>query len=551
VSANERKSLFHFGYLRSPDQDAATPVRHRVAIVGAGPVGLTMALDLAQRGIPSVLLDDADRIGEGSRGLCYSKRALEIWDRFGVGEKLVDMGVTWKLGKVYLGDELVYSFDLLPEDGNKMPAFINLQQYYLEKALVDRVLEVPEIELRWRNRVNGVSRRNDGATLTVDTPDGPYQLDCEWVIAADGARSTMRDLLGLEFKGHTFEEKFLIADVRMPAEDLPTERRFWFDPPFHTGQSALMHRQPDESWRIDLQLGPDADIDEELKPENYLPRIRKMVGARDFRVDWVSIYRFNCRRIERFVHGRVIFVGDSAHQVSPFGARGANSGVEDAENLAWKLAALLAGEAGETLIDTYDLERMQAADENIGHSTRSTDFIAPRSPAERTLRNAVLSLAPHADFARRMVNSGRLSVATIYETPLNTPDEENFRGAVKLGAPPPDAKMRAADGADCHLLEKLPARFELIYVADGGAAASSAPDLPSDIGLTVIGRDLIDAQGDFNIRFDAAPGTAYLLRPDQHVCARWRHPTPDKIAAARDRALARNFGPKVASGRQA
>ena len=166
------------------------------------------------------------------------------------------------------------------------------------------------------------------------------------MIAADGARSTMRDLMGLEFKGHTFEEKFLIADVRMPADDLPTERRFWFDPPFHSGQSALMHRQPDESWRIDLQLGPDADIEQELKPENYLPRIRKMVGERDFHVDWVSIYRFNCRRIDRFVHGRVIFVGDSAHQVSPFGARGANSGVEDAENLAWKLAAVLRRRGG-------------------------------------------------------------------------------------------------------------------------------------------------------------------------------------------------------------
>ena len=222
------------------------PARHRVVIVGAGPVGLSLALDLAQRGIKSVLLDDTDRIGEGSRGLCYSKRTLEILDRLGVGEKLVDMGVTWKIGKVYLGDELVFSFDLLPEDGHKMPAFINLQQYYLEKALVDRVLEVPEIDLRWRNRVSGIDRRNDGATLTIETPDGPYRLDAAWVIAADGARSTLRELIGLEFKGHTFEEKFLIADVHMVAGDLPTERHFWFDPPFHSGQSALRHRQPDE-----------------------------------------------------------------------------------------------------------------------------------------------------------------------------------------------------------------------------------------------------------------------------------------------------------------
>ena len=534
MAANERKSLFHFGYRRSPDQDSAKPVRHTVAIVGAGPVGLAMAIDLAQRGVASVLLDDADRIGEGSRGLCYSKRTLEILDRLGVGQKLVEMGVTWKLGKVFLGDRMVYAFDLLPEDGHKMPAFINLQQFYLEKALVDRVQELPGIDLRWRNRVTGLEKRNDGVTLTVETPDGPYQLDAAWVVAADGARSTIRDLLGLEFRGHTFEEKFLIADLRMPADDIPTERRFWFDPPFHSGQSALMHRQPDESWRVDLQLGPDANIEQELKPENYTPRIRRMLGDRDFHVDWVSIYRFNCRRIDRFVHGRVVFAGDSAHQVSPFGARGANSGIEDAENLAWKLVSVLQGEADERLIESYDLERAQAADENIGHSTRSTDFIAPRSPAERTLRNAVLSLAPHADFARRMVNSGRLSVASIYDTPLSTPDEESFGGSAQLGGPAVDAAMTAPDGSGCHLVEHLSDGFELLYVADG-----APPEMPDRIKLTVIGSDLLDAHGYFTDRFDARPGTGYLLRPDQHICARWRRPTAEKIASARDRALAR------------
>ena len=192
----------------------------------------------------------------------------------------------------------------------------------------------------------------------------------------------MRDLLGLGFDGVTFEDKFLIADVRMAA-DFPTERRFWFDPPFHSGQSALMHRQPDNVWRIDLQLGPDADVEAEQKPERVIPRLKKMLGERDFELEWVSIYRFNCRRLDRFVHGRVIFAGDAAHQVSPFGARGGNSGMQDAENLAWKLAAVLAGEAGPGLLESYEHERMQAADENIGHSTRSTDFIAPHSDAER------------------------------------------------------------------------------------------------------------------------------------------------------------------------
>jgi len=530
-AVSERKVVYRYQYARSKDQDASAPVRHPVVIVGAGPVGLTAALDLASRGVKVVLLDDSDRIGEGSRGICYAKRTLEVLDRLGVGEKLVAQGVTWKLGKVFLGDELVYSFDLQPEPGHKMPAFINLQQYYLEKALADRALESENIDLRWLNRVLALEQRNDNVRLTIETPDGPYQLDTDWLIACDGVRSTVRDLLGLGFEGVTFEDKFLIADVKMAA-DFPTERRFWFDPQFHSGQSALMHRQPDNVWRIDLQLGPGADVEAEQKPERVMARLKKMLGERAFELEWVSIYRFNCRRLARFVQGRVIFAGDSAHQVSPFGARGGNSGVQDAENIAWKLAAILAGDAGPGLLASYDHERIQAADENIGHSTRSTDFIAPHSSAERNLRNAVLDLAPRCEFARRMVNSGRLSVATVYDTPLSTPDEGPFSGTARLGAPAPDAPIRTADGTEGHLVERLSNGFELLYVKDGGR-----PSPPDGIKLTVIGEDLVDTARLFETRYDATPGAAYLLRPDQHLCARWRTFDLGKVKAARTRAL--------------
>jgi 3-(3-hydroxy-phenyl)propionate hydroxylase len=531
VPPADHKVIYRYAYRRSPDQDARPPARHPVVVVGAGPVGLSAAIDLALRGVDVVILDDSDRIGEGSRGICYSKRSLEIWDRLGVGESLVERGVTWKLGKVYRDDDLVYAFDLLPEDGHKMPAFINMQQYAVEKALVDRALQHGRIDLRWKNRVVGLAQHNDGARLTIETPDGPYRLDAEWVLAADGARSAMRDLLGLGFHGVRFEDKFLIADVHMDA-DLPTERRFWFDPPFHSGQSALLHRQPDNIWRVDLQLGPDADVVAEQRPERVIPRLERALGGRAFELVWVSIYQFNCRRLERFVHGRVVFLGDAAHQVSPFGARGCNSGVQDAENLAWKLAAILAGEGGPRLLDSYDTERRQAADENIAHSTRSTDFIAPHSAAERRLRNAVLDLAPKAEFARRMVNSGRLSTATVYGSPLSTPDSDPFEGAARLGGVAPDAQMTGAGGEDCHLLDTLGRGFELIYVADG-----ARPAAPDGVRMIVIGDDLRDRAGLFAQRFDARPGSAYLLRPDQHLCARWRSFDADKVRAARLRAL--------------
>ncbi|MFI5012229.1 MAG: FAD-dependent oxidoreductase [Hyphomicrobiales bacterium] len=548
--APERKSLFQFGYRRSRDQDAAAPVRHKVIVVGAGPVGLSLAIDLAQRGVAVVLLDDADRIGEGSRGICYAKRTLEIWDRLGVGDRMVGKGVTWRRGKVFQGRDILYEFDLLPESGHKRPAFINLQQYHVEHFLVDRAAGLREIDLRWRNKVAGVRRDAAGAELTVDTPDGPYRLAADWVIACDGARSTLRALLGVEFEGETFEDQFLIADIRMHA-DLPTERRFWFDPPFHSGRSALMHRQPDDVWRIDLQLGREADAEAEKRPETVRPRIAAMLGHEKFDLEWVSIYTFQCRRIASFVHGRVVFCGDSAHQLSPFGARGGNSGVQDAENLAWKLALVLSGEAGASLIDSYDLERGQAADDNIRHSTRSTDFIAPHTAAEARLRDAALALARHSDFAKRMVNSGRLSTASAYDTPLSTPDAEPWNGGVPPGAVMQDALLRRGSGEEVFLTDIVAPRFTLLRAGNSDhregltVVLPSTPALnrtPADVDLVVIGmagqdRSAVhDAEGQFVRRYDVRQGSGYLLRPDGHVAARFREITASRLEAALSRA---------------
>jgi 3-(3-hydroxy-phenyl)propionate hydroxylase len=300
-----------------------------------------------------------------------------------------------------------------------------------------------------------------------------------------------------------------------------------------------MHRQPDDVWRIDLQLGADADPIAEQEPARVRARLDKVLKPQPYELEWVSVYTFNCRRLDRFVHDRVIFVGDAAHQVSPFGARGANSGIQDAENLAWKLAALLKGEGGSALIASYDVERIQAADENIGHSTRSTDFMSPHSNAERRLRDAVLSLAPKAEFARRMINSGRLSLPTVYDTPLSTPDTLPFAGTAKLGAPLPDAPLERADGSPTYLLENLRGAFELIYVKNGAAAAGKTPRAPDGIALTVIGEDFFDRDGSFRRRFDATPGATYLVRPDQHLCARWRSFDVAAVTRAHQRALSR------------
>src|SRR6201997_5538203 len=472
-----QSSKVQFGYRRHPDQDraAADAARHPVVVVGAGPVGLSLAIDLAQRGQPVVLLDDADRIGEGSRAICFSKRSLEYWDRLGVGQRMVDKGGVWSVGKIFHGASQLYQCNLLPEVGHKRPAFINLQQFYAEAYLVDRVRELPAIDLRWRNKVIALEQRNDSVAMTLDTPDGPYRLHASYVIACDGARSSLRQMVGAEFSGQVFEDQFLIADVKMTAE-FPTERWFWFDPPFHAGRSALLHKQPDDVWRIDLQLSRDADPAVEKQPENVRPRIARMLGHNQFEFEWISLYKFQCRRMDRFVHGRVIFAGDSAHQVSPFGARGANSGLEDAENLSWKLNRVLRGTSPESLLESYQIERSAAADENIRESTRSTDFMAPATPQEARLRKAVLSLAKETEFGKRMVNGGRLSVPSIYDSPLSTADGDAWRGGPRPGASMPDAPIAARDGEPAFLTDAFIGagkRFTLLEFSNGAAAEVS------------------------------------------------------------------------------
>ena len=279
----------------------------------------------------------------------------------------------------------IYGFDLLPETGHRRPAFINLQQYYFEHACIEAAARTGLIDLRWQEEVQGLEETGDGRLITIATPDGPYRITADWVIAADGARSSMRRLMGLGFEGRVFDDQFLICDIKMKMER-PIERWFWFDPPFNRGRSALLHRQADDVWRLDFQVGAEADRDEEVKPENVARRVRAMLGeGLDFTFEWISLYRFQSRRLSRFRHGRVLFAGDAAHQMSPFGARGGNSGIQDADNLVWKLDLVLKGEAPERLLDSYDAERRAAADENLLNTTRSTDFIAPKSAIEPRL----------------------------------------------------------------------------------------------------------------------------------------------------------------------
>jgi len=498
----------------------------KIVIVGGGPVGMAMALDLGQRGHEIVIVTRWDFLPAYSKAICWSKRSLDILDRLGVGQKLVDKGVVWNVGKVFRGDEKepVYEFDMLPVKEQKRPGFINLQQYYAEEYLFDAIKALPNVDFRSGHEVTGVTQDDGGVVIDVACEGVSYKIRTTWLIACDGNKSSIRDLMGLDFEGRVFEDNFLIADITMK-QGRPSERWFWFDPPFNPGQSVLLHKQPDDMWRIDFQVGWNIDREAMTRDENVEPRIRAMLGDDvEFKKEWYSIYTFQCRRMARFVHGHVIFAGDSAHLVSPFGARGCNGGFADIDNLGWKLDLILKGEAPESLLETYNYEAVVTADENILNSTRSTDFLTPKSTVSEAFRDAVLTLAADHAFARPFVNSGRLSTAVAYpESPLNTPDEDMWEGGVPPGSPPLDAPF-----GEEWLLDQLNGEFTLVANGyDGGAPEGvRLIDLSTGGGSNVL----------LN-RYDLSPGAACLFRPDQYVAARWKKPTKAKINSALRRAM--------------
>lgn len=547
-----------FPFRPPPELRQNTIGRHPVVVVGGGLAGLAAAVDLGVRGIPCVLLDDNNTVSLGSRSIAQGKRTLEIATRLGINERMTGKGIWWSKGHTLIQDKLLYSFDLLPEGDEKCSAFLCLPQYYVESILVERTGELPGLDIRWSSRVAQVTPDADAVRLEIETPQGSYAIDADWVIACDGVRSTVRRALGIPFEGDKFVEKFVICDVKM-VFNFPPQRMFWFDPTFDKSNIALMHQQPDSIWRVDWQLGPDDDPEAECAPERVNQRLRTMFGPGvEFETQFASIYAFEVRRIDKFRHGRVLFAGDAAHQLSPFGGgRGGNSGIQDVDNLVWKLAAVIEGRAPARLLDSYDAERVPVADENMRLSRRAAEFINPTSAHSLALRNAVLTLAPTMPFAKVLINTGRLSVApNLRGSWLLTPDDADWETPLTPGSAAVDAPLVGPDGREDWLIDHLTGAFQLVLYGE------TAQDFPPDAAavldalshdatpvaaVLVLGRpgtagttlpSLHDARGVLRRRYDLRPGSAYLFRPDQHVAARWRRLDIAAVRRAVRRSLA-------------
>ncbi|OQW56583.1 MAG: hypothetical protein A4S14_10060 [Proteobacteria bacterium SG_bin9] len=510
--------------------------RHKVVIAGGGPVGLAAALALATYGIPSLVIEADTTVCKGSRAICLSRRSLEILDRLGTLAPFLAKGLGWTEGRSFYRTDEILHFQMPHGPEQRLLPMTNLQQYYIEQFLVEAAEAQRDlIEVRWGTSLDALTQDTDGVTLTLRTGGTSYETGCDWLIACDGARSKARQELGLRMNGAAYEGRYVIVDVAVDL-DWPTERLAWFDPPSNPGRTMLMHRQPDNVWRLDYQLHPGEDGEAMIKPENVLPVVEahfRMLGIdKPWQLIWSSTYRASALSLDDYVHGRVLFAGDAAHLVPIFGVRGLNSGFDDAFNLAWKLAYVIQGRAPLALLDSYSHERHFAWRTNITHAMKSTEFMAPPSSGFRLMRDAVLSLAGQHPALRSLINPRQSSVIHYDDSPLNTisADDASFKRGPAPGAALPEVKLADPRGSEAYLTAQLRDGFNLlIYDADErmrGAVASwtAAAGLPVHALFvsSADDADLRDVAGQFAETYDAAPHAVFLVRPDGHVCARWR-----------------------------
>ena len=413
-------TLPEYPFQAPPEIASGQASHHEIVIVGGGITGLTLACALAQYGISAVLLDEDNTVGvkgASSRGICYTQKSLEIFERLGVYERIAAKGVQWSVGRTFAGEDEVYSFDLKQQGSfnlSSQPPFINIQQFYIEGYLVERIYELGNVALRWQNRVTAFEQNNECATLTVSTPAGDYQLRADHVIDATGCHSPFREWAGASVTAKVGDDRWCIADVRFTKRP-PVERHTWIEAPFNENRAVWQHLMGDNVWRIDYQMAPDADPAEVSREELVRERLTRQFGA-DCEVDivWVGPYAYRSECVDRMRHGRVFFMGDAAKVVSPFGARGGNTGIADADNLAWKLAAVMKGRAAPALLESYDEERHEAAQQNVKVTARTARFLRPGTPMEKLFRDATLGLARQHMFARQLVNTGRMAIANPY-----------------------------------------------------------------------------------------------------------------------------------------
>jgi 3-(3-hydroxy-phenyl)propionate hydroxylase len=516
---------------------------HDIIVTGAGPVGLAAALGLARRGARVTVLEAGNGACDGSRAICLSRHSLEILDRLGAGAAITGQALPWTSGRSYFRDTEVLAFDMPHSGDDPHPPMVNISQSALEQVLIDAALSEANITIAWRHTLMFVTPQqagDDRVAVAVDTPEGMYDLRARYLVGADGARSTVRDDMGLLLAGTTYTGYYLIADIRWKA-GLPAERRVWFDPPASPGQTVVMHRQPDDIWRVDFQLPPDADPAAELAPGRLRERVRTHLdwigNTEPWTIEWSTCYTANARSLDSYLHGRVVFAGDAAHLVPIFGVRGLNSGLEDADTLAWTLALVAAGSAGPGLLAAYAHERREAWRQNIAQANLSTLFMSPGSDGSRQARDAVLALAPRHRRLRELINPRQTSATHARTSPLTIPGRNGPGESPTPGDPVPDLAIQAGGRRTSLHAERGPDFTLLAFTrSHGDALAGHAEALRSRLAPAAGAGVLVPDDGaSVAATLGAQPGEVLVIRPDGLLLGRFASPAalgePGDLAA--------------------
>ncbi len=523
--------------------------RTRVAVVGGGPTGLAVALGLARHGVAATVLEADATVCTGSRAGAFTRRTIEIFERLGIADEVLRTGLAWRSGTTYWREQAVFQLEMPHDDDQQYLPAVSQLQNRIEQVMVEQAQRGGQVDLRWRSQVAAVEPGEQGVRLAVTTPAGDYTLDADWVVACDGGRSRVRGALGLALEGTRHAGRYVIIDVRMATDDLPAGRRCWFDPPSRPGGTVLMYKKPDGMVRFDYQLAEDEDETLEMQPERVFERVNAhlaMLGcSRPWTPVWMTLYRASAMTLAGYRHGRVLFAGDAAHLVPIFGVRGMNSAIDDAHNLAWKLAWVVRGLAGERLLDSYSEERVYAARENLRYASQSAEFMAPPSAPQRLLRDAVLSLARAHPWVAQLANPRQHSAIPLVHSPLNAFAErsQEFAAGPAPGEVLPECRIRIA-GRPAWLTRSLGTGFTALWFGE----PEQAP--PVRCGALLTRLDLprsADPTQRLYPKFGAGEGSLYLVRPDGHVLARWREARGEEVMQALQRVLALPAAASVAS----
>jgi 3-(3-hydroxy-phenyl)propionate hydroxylase len=356
----------------------------RIIVVGAGPVGLTAALALSRRGIPTTLLAAEPELVMELRGSTFHPPTLDLLDEFAIVPKMIEVGLkapTWQFRDRETGPVATFDLSLLAGDTNH-PYRVQCEQWKCMRFLEAELRKIPGADIRFGHEVTAVRQDEKIATVTAQTPSGPVEVSGRYVIAADGARSAVRRSLGVEFEGFTYAELFWIASTDFPFEKTLTDIAYvnYIADPL---EWLVLLRVPG-LWRVLVPAPENSDKDKLLSDEHMQSMLQRVVPRPEpYNIAHRSIYHVHQRVAKSFRNGRVLLAGDAAHVNNPLGGMGMNGGIQDAFNLADKFKQIWLG-ADDRLLDRYDRQRRTVAVDAVQQQThRNQQIISERDPETR------------------------------------------------------------------------------------------------------------------------------------------------------------------------